>query len=96
MWRKTPIGLTMLDVMWIVAFSANKPALGSGTSPFTNPLAMNTFPPVPIDLTVAFTTQLLRLVETDRFVSMIDQLVALSRVMAIQAPDIAPTVRQFG
>ena len=96
MLRKTTVTVAMLDVVWIVALGTDKPALGAGAGPFANPFAVNAFSPVPINLAVALAAQLLWLVETDRLVAMINQLVALSGMMAIQTPDAAPPVRQFG
>jgi hypothetical protein len=96
MLRESPVTVAMLHIVRVMAFGADKPALGAGTGPFANPFAMDTLAPVPIDLTVTFAAQLLRLVETDRFVVMINQFVALSGMMTIQAPDVATTVRKFG
>jgi hypothetical protein len=93
---RIPVPVAMLHIVRIVAFGADKPALGAGAGPFANPFAMNTFTPVPINFAVALAAQLLWLVKTDRLVAMINQLVALSGMMAIQTPDAAPPVRQFG
>ena len=93
MLRDAPVALAMLNVVGVVALGADEPALGAGAGPFTDPFAMDTFSPVAINLTVAFSTQLLRLVETDRLVAMIDQPVALSGMMTIQAPNTATAVR---
>ncbi len=88
-----PVALAVLDIVRIVALGADKPALGAVTGPFTDPFAMDAFPPVPIDFSVAFSAQHLRLVEADRIVAMIDQFVALFGMMAVEAPDGTAAVR---
>ena len=68
----TPVALAVLDIVGIVALGADKPALGTGTGPFADPFAVDALPPVPIDFTVAFAAQELRLIVTDRIVAMVD------------------------
>jgi hypothetical protein len=68
----TPVTLAVLNIVRVMALGADEPALGTGTGPLTDTLAMNPFPPVPIDFTVALSAQLLWLVETDRLVTVID------------------------
>ena len=90
---ETTITVAMLHIVRIVAFGTDKPAFGPGAGPLANPFAMNTLPPVAINLAVTLAAELLWLVETDRFVAVVHQLVALSRMMAIQAPDVAASMR---
>ncbi len=77
-----------------MAFSADEPALFAGAGPLTGTLAVDTFAPIPIDGTMTLTTQLLRLIEVDRVTEIINKLVALCSVMAIETPDGAAPVLQ--
>src|SRR3989338_7860092 len=91
---ESPVSGTVLNVVRIMAFGADEPALFARTGPFADALAVNTVSPVTQFVAVTFAAQLLRLIKADRIAKVVHQLVALGRVVAIETPDTAATMLQ--
>ena len=89
------IAQALLHIMRIMALGADKPAFLAGAGPFTDALAMDALAPVPVDLAVTLTAQLLRLIEIEQLIVVANKLVAGLGAMTIETPDGAPTVLQI-
>jgi hypothetical protein len=94
-WTKPLVSGAVLDVVRVVAFGAGEPALLARAGEFADALAVNAVTPVAQLVAVALAAQQLRLVEADRIAEVVDQHVALGRVVAVEAPDAAATVLQI-
>ena len=84
---KPPIPGALLNIMRVMAFGANEPALLAIARPFADALAVNALTPLPVNIAMALAAQFLRLIEADRLAEVVNQLVARGGMMAIQAPD---------
>ena len=51
---ESPVSDPILNVVWVMTFGANKPALFARAGPFADPLAVNAIPPVAQFVAVAF------------------------------------------
>src|SRR3989338_3425417 len=91
---ESPVSGAVLNVVRIVAFGADEPALLARAGPFANALAVNAVSPVTQFVAVTFAAQTLRLIKADRIAKVVYQLVALGCVVAIEAPDTAATMLQ--
>ena len=84
---ETRVPVSLLHIVRIVAFGADPPALFSTLVPHTDALAMDAVSPGAIDLPVAFSSQLLRLVEADLVAVVINKFGACGGMVAVQTPD---------
>ncbi len=90
---KSAVAAALLDVMRIMAFGTDEPAFLAGAGPFADALAMDAVAPIAKDIAVAFATQYLRLIVTDRIAEVVDQLVTLGAIVAVKAPNAASPMR---